>query len=145
MGIDTINLIKKIQSGKYDSTEAKNTDFPPKFTLAEYLGKLLAEKNLDRREVIKKSLLKQVPTLHIFEGVTKEPARERVLALALAMSLNTEETDKLLIYANKSQLYARRNTWESIIFTGLTHGWGVAKTNDALFDAGEEPLLGDIN
>lgn len=140
MGVDTENLIKKIKSGKYNpaDNQVNFTDF----TLAEYLNKILAEKNLSRKEVIKKSLLKQVPTSHIFEGVTKEPARERVLALA--MNLDIEETDKLLIYANKSQLYARRSNWEAIIFSGIVHHWGIDKTNAALFDAGETQLIGDI-
>ena len=100
---------------------------------------------MSRKEVIKKSLLKQVPTSHIFEGVTKEPARERILALALAMELDIEETEKLLVYANKSQLYARRSNWEAIIFSGIIHHWGIDKTNEALYDADETPLLGDIH
>ena len=142
MGVDTENLTKKIVSGKYNpaDNQVNFTDF----TLAEYLNKLLDEKNLSRREIIRKSLLKQVPTSHIFEGVTKEPARERILALALAMELDTEETDKLLVYANKSQLYARRSNWEAIIFSGIIHHWGIDKTNAVLFDAEESPLLGDI-
>ena len=143
MGVDTENLTKKIVSGKYDPTADNQVNFTD-FTLAEYLNKLLDEKNLSRREIIRKSLLKQVPTSHIFEGVTKEPARERILALALAMELDIEETNKLLVYANKSQLYARRSNWEAIIFSGIVHHWGIDKTNAVLFDAEESPLLGDI-
>ena len=144
MGVDTENFVEKIKSGKYNLNADNQVSFTD-FTLAEYLNQLLDEKNLSRKEVIKKSLLKQVPTSHIFEGVTKEPARERILALALAMELDTEETDKLLVYANKSQLYARRSNWEAIIFSGIIHHWGIDKTNEALFDAGETPLLGDIH
>ena len=143
MGVDTENFVEKIKSGKYNPTTDNQVSFTD-FTLAEYLNQLLDEKNLSRKEVIKKSLLKQVPTSHIFEGVTKEHARERILALALAMELDTEETDKLLVYANKSQLYARRSNWEAIIFSGIIHHWGIDKTNEALYDAGETPLLGDI-
>ena len=98
-----------------------------------------------RTEIIKKSLLNQVTTNHIFEGRTKKPARTRLLALALAMGLNFEQTNKLLTYGEAAAIYPRRNTWEAIIFLGIERCWGVQKTNEALFDAGESPLLGDIN
>lgn len=92
MGVDTEKLVEKIKNGKYNPTADNQFNFTD-FTLAE--------KNLSRNEVIKKSLLKQVQTSHIFEDITKEPARERILALALAMELDIEETDRLLIYVNK--------------------------------------------
>ena len=72
MGVDTENLVEKIKSGKYNPTADNQVSFTD-FTLAEYLNQLLDEKKLSRKEVIKKSLLKQVPTSHIFEGVKFTP------------------------------------------------------------------------
>lgn len=145
MGVDTTNFENKILQSRKPETVISSATFPKNFTLAEYLEKLLADKNLERREVIKKSQLNQVTTQHIFEGRTKEPARLRLIALALAMELNAEETEKLLIYGNAAKIYPRRNEWEAIIFLAINKNWSVTKTNDELHNAGQTPLLGDIS
>ena len=145
MGVDTTNFKNKILQSRTPETVISSATFPKNFTLAEYLAKLLADKNLERKAVIKKSQLKQVPTEHIFEGITKEPARPRLIALALAMELNEEETEKLLIYGNAAKIYPRRNEWEAIIFLAIHKNWSVTKTNEELHAAKQTPLLGDIN
>ena len=113
------------------------------FTLAEYLNKLLAEKNLTKTEVIKNSQLDTTYIYRVFSGITKKPARQNVIAIALAMKLSTKETNYLLYYAGVEKLYVR-NEWDSIIFFALENNLSVAETNELLQESNELPLLGDI-
>ena len=113
------------------------------YTLAEYLNKLLAEKKLSKAEIIKFSQLDATYVYRVFSGVTKKPARQNVIALALALKLSPKETNYLLYYAGVEKLYVR-NEWDSIIFFALENNLSVAETNELLQDSKEFPLLGDV-
>ncbi len=109
------------------------------YTLAEYLRRLLAEKNLTRAQVIRDSLLKPDYAPHIFAG-RKNPSREKVLSLALAMKLTPKETDYLLYYAGHSKLYVR-DTWDAVIIFALENGKTVSETDELLSDSNFAPLI----
>ncbi len=111
------------------------------FTLAQYLKKLLAEKNLTRAQVIRESLLDEGYAQHIFGG-RKNPSREKILSLALAMKLSTEEANRLLYYAGHEKLYAR-NRRDDVIAYALNVNKTVLQTNELLTDLQLEPLLAD--
>ena len=64
--------------------------------LGEYLEKLLAEKNLTKKEVIERSDLNREYVYHIFSGLKKNPSRPKILAIAMAMELDLEEIQYLL-------------------------------------------------
>lgn len=110
------------------------------FTLAEYLEHLLAEKGLSKAEVVRKSELDTVYGYHIFGGRKKNPAREKVLALALAMGLTVPETQRLLHYARVGSLYARE-PWDNVILFALEHHKSVDETNRLLEDLHAGALL----
>ena len=110
------------------------------YTLAEYLQKLLDEKQLSKMEVIANSRLERLYAYHIFAGRKKNPSRQKVIALALAMGLTPEETQYLLYYAGAEQLYVR-NPWDSILWFALDHHMTVVDTNIMLQKMSELPLL----
>lgn len=112
-----------------------------KYTLAEYLERLLKEKNLSKSEVIEKSRLERLYAYHIFAGRKKNPSRQKVIALALAMELTPEETQYLLYYAGAPQLYVR-NPWDGILWYALENRMSVVDTNIMLEKMAELPLLG---
>ena len=122
---------------------ADNKDNFKNFTLAEYLNKLLQERNLTKSELIKRSQLDTTYVYRVFSGVTKKPARTNVIALALALELSPKETNYLLYYAGVEKLYVR-NEWDSIIFFALENHLSVNETNELLAASNELPLLGDI-
>ena len=122
---------------------ADNKDSFRNFTLAEYLNKLLQERNLTKSELIKRSQLDTTYVYRVFSGVTKKPARTNVIALALALELSPQETNYLLYYAGVEKLYVR-NEWDSIIFFALENHLSVNETNELLAASNELPLLGDI-
>ncbi len=111
------------------------------YTLSEYLDMLLNEKHLTKSEVIDKSHLEQIYAYHIFAGRKKNPSRSKILALALAMKLSIDETQRLLYYAGSERLYVR-NTWDSVILYALNHHMTVPDTNMLLLKLSENPLLG---
>lgn len=75
--------------------------------LSEYLEKLLAEKNLTKKDVIERSGLNREYVYHIFSGLRKNPSRPKILAIAVAMELSLEEIQYLLRYSNLGLLYPR--------------------------------------
>lgn len=122
---------------------ADNAENFRNFTLADYLNKLLAEKNLSKTDVIQKSQLDATYVYRVFSGITKKPARPKIIAVALALNLSPKETDYLLYYAGAEKLYVR-NEWDSIIFFALENHLSIAETNELLLASNELPLLGDV-
>ena len=111
-----------------------------RYTLAEYLNQLLDEKRLSKADVVRESRLERVYGDHIFAGRKKNPSRNKVISLALAMKLAPEETQYLLYYAGAEQLYVR-NPRDSILWYALDHHMSVLDTNIMLQKMSEQPLL----
>ena len=109
--------------------------------LHEYLGQLLKEKNLEKQQVVRESLLERTYGYHIFSGAKKNPSRTKLLPIALAMHLDLSETQKLLRYAGLGMLYPR-NPWDSIIISAIQKGLSVKNTNVLLEQLGEKQILG---
>ena len=116
-----------------------NKDNLHTFTLAEYLRRLLEEKNLSKAQVIRASELDATYAHHIFGG-RKNPSREKVLSLALAMQLTPKETDYLLYYAGHERLYVR-DEWDAVIDFALENHKSVLQTNDLLEELKLAPLI----
>lgn len=111
-----------------------------KYTLAEYLRRLLEEKNLIKAQVIRDSQLDEGYAQHIFGG-RKNPSREKILSLALAMKLSPKETNYLLYYAGHNKLYARDER-DAVIIFALENRKTVLQTNELLTDLKMESLIG---
>ena len=127
-----------------DSMEAffaENGAHLRRLTLADYLAQLLEEKGLTKAEVVRRSNLHQVYGYHIFGGYKKNPSKEKVLALALAMGLTTEEAQRLLYYAGAKQLYVR-DPWDSVVWYALEHKMSVGEANELLEKLNVGRLLG---
>ena len=107
--------------------------------LGEYLEKLLAEKNLTKKEVIERSDLNREYVYHIFSGLKKNPSRPKILAIAMAMELDLDEIQYLLRYAGFGLLYPR-NQWDAIIISAVEQKFTVAQTNELLYRLGEKTL-----
>ena len=110
-------------------------------TLAEYLRCSLNEKNLTKAQVIRDSQIDEGYAQHIFGG-RKNPSREKILSLALAMGLTPKETDYLLYYAGHNKLYAR-NERDAVLTFALENHKTVLQTNELLEDLKMRPLLGE--
>ncbi len=108
--------------------------------LPEYLEQLLAQKHLEKNEVIHESHLDRGYAYQIFSGRKENPSRPKLLALALAMRLDLAETQYLLRYAGHGSLYPR-NPWDSIVISAIGQGLSVMETNLLLEKLGETVML----
>ena len=124
--------------------DAENEENFRKYTLAEYLQKLLDEKNLVKAQVIKDSCLDEIYAYRIFSGDRKNTSRKNILSLAVAMKLSPKETDYLLYYAGHKKLYVR-DQWDHIIWYALKNGNSILETNELLTDMNLSPLLGKLD
>ena len=108
-------------------------------TLAAHLARLLAEKHLEKADVIARSGLGDY-AYHIFAGRKRNPGKPKCLALALAMQLTRKEAQHLLYAAGAAPLYVR-NPWDSVLCYALDHHMTVIDTNLLLESLSQKPLL----
>ena len=145
MSKDTSQLKNELSVTKnIDEFIANNRENFREYTLREYLNHLLSVKNLSKAEVIQKSCLEQTYAYHIFSGRKKNPSRNKVLSIALAMRLSPDETQYLLYYAGAEQLYVR-NPWDSVLWYALENHLTVLDTDILLSKLSEKPLLRNID
>lgn len=107
-------------------------------TLAEYLNELLAQKGLKRAEVVRAAGINETFGYQIFKG-QRNPARDKVLQLALAMGLSLRETNRLLKAAGSNELYCKDRR-DAIVLFCIDHGCSLQKTDEELYRFGEKTL-----
>ena len=107
-------------------------------TISEHLNTLLKERNLKKADVIKKSGINNVYAYQIFSGI-KHPSRDRLLQLALAMGLTTEQTQRLLKIGGSAALYPRIKR-DSVIIYSLNNNISVFDCDEILYELGEKTL-----
>ena len=119
---------------------SRNKDelLPP---VGEYLRELMKSKGLRSSEVIRAAHLDRNYAYHIFSGEKPNPSRIKLLALAIAMRLDLDETQHLLLCGGHSTLYPR-NPWDSVLISAIEQRLSVEETNLLLEQLGEKELLG---
>ncbi len=133
---ELINEIKAANS--VDSFLDKNSEEMLCTTIAKELNALLTEKKLKRADVIRHSGLDTVYGNQIFSG-TRNPKRNKLLAICFGMKLDFAETQTLLKHVGFNLLYAKDKR-DSIIIYSLQHKRSVFDCNIDLCDNGFEPL-----
>lgn len=103
-------------------------------SLKEYLKELLAETGLRVSHVADRSQ-KGDYIYQVFRGI-KNPSRDVMLSIALAMELTLEKTARLLRIARMPLLDAR-NRRDSIFIFAINRKLTVPETNDILYEYGE--------
>ena len=137
---NTEELLAEIKKDKDIENYIKRNQEEFTVPLHEYLNNLLVEKNLSKKDVVSICGLERSYAYHIFSG-SSNPSREKILALAIAMNLNLEETQYLLRYAKMSPLYPR-DPWDSVIISAIEQHLNVIQTDLLLGQVGETRLLG---
>ena len=108
-------------------------------THAAELERLISEKGLQKKDVIAASNLSEVYAYQIFGGQRKNPGREKVLCLAVAMGLNLEEVQNLLKVSGYAPLYAK-NDFDCVVIYGVCRQMNILAINELLYDNGKETL-----
>lgn len=128
--------------------EIKNTDDPAnllsarpmtELNLPDYLKYLLEKKGLVRKDVIKEARLNETYGWEIFSLPQKRPGKDKLVAIALAMGLNLEETRRLFWHAQVSFLYPKTKRGALIIFA-IQKEMTLTQADELLFENGCETI-----
>ena len=119
-----------------DYLETIDNNYPE--SLSEYLKNLMEEKQVKATELIKRSKIERTYCYQILNG-RKKPGRDKIIAIALALRLSLEETQRLLETAKESVLYAKSRR-DSVLVFALNHKYSLIDTNQLLVQYGETEL-----
>lgn len=134
----TEDLVNEIMTGKHISRylTANQEEFLD-ISLHDYLQSLLSETQLKVSQVVDRSY-KGEYIYQVFRGI-KNPGRDILLCIALAMELDLDKTAYLLRIARMPLLDAR-NRRDSIIMFAIERKLSVPDTNDILYEFKEACL-----
>ena len=134
--LSTDELLKILRSTRSEAKLKEYTDALEKQasynSFSEYLGTFILEHQISESDLIKASGIQRTYAYQILSG-SKNPGREKVLALCIAAGMNYEETQRALTLANLGKLYPRRKE-DSIIIFALEHRLSVLQTNELLYE-----------
>ena len=109
-----------------------------KKTLCECLDWLNSKYNVKKSDVIKSSGLDQIYAYQIFAG-SKNPSRDKLVALMFGYSLSVSDGNMLLNCAGLSPLYPRSKR-DAIIIFGLNNKLSINEIDDLLFELNQETI-----
>ena len=140
MATTTTNLMNEI-------SKEKNLDKFKKRMQAEYVDenissmliKLINIKGVTIPEIIRDSNLAKGYVYEIINGTKKNPARDKVLAILIAIGCDINEVNNFLKRAGIAAI-DERNVRDSLIYFCINSGFDVLKTNDLLINENCNPL-----
>ena len=131
----TEDLVNEIVAGNsislyLDTNQNEFLEIP----LHEYLKSLLLRKNLKVSQIVERSY-KGEYVYQVFRGI-KNPGRDVIICIALAMELGLDESQYLLRIARMPHLDVR-NRRDSIIIFAINRKLTVPEANDILYEYNE--------
>lgn len=134
--IETDEIMEMIirDGSEYFSKERKY-----KIEIGIYLEQLMDERGITRKDVGRKLNLEESYVRKLFGG-QRIPTRKILLQCAFLMSLNLEETQRLLEIGQKPRLYPRIR-YDAAIIHGMERKMNLEQMNAFLEEIGEETLL----
>lgn len=133
----TEELLQELTDAPSIDAYVEGRDFPAG-SLSDYLNGLLEAKGLKRAEVVRMANLNETFGYQIFTGA-RNPSRNKVLQIALAMALTLREANRALNAAGASALNPKSRRDAIIIFC-IDRGCSLQKTNEELYRFGEDTI-----
>lgn len=138
--LDTKLLMRLLrENANFDEFLARGGDAVNNPTLPVCLIRYLSEADMSVAQVAEASMLSQSFAYQVFSGIRK-PGRNALISVALALGLDVESTQRLLVVAQKGELYPRVRRDAAILFA-IEHGYSLLQTEELLQSAGEASLL----
>ena len=133
-----------IKADDLDAFLSQNRDSFDETDAQELLHSLLERSGLSKAELARRSGVSEVYVHQLFSGI-RHPSRDRLICLALGMSVTLEEMQELLRRLGHAELYAKekyaKEKRDAIIIYGIAHGQTLQELNDSLFDRGTATLI----
>ena len=120
-------LFRTTSFDRFLQEEGDSVSMPP---FHEYLCRLCGERGEVREHVIRRADIERTYGHQIFRGI-RQPSRDKVLQLAFGFRLNPEEAQRLLIAAQKRQLYPKLRRDAAILY-GLSHRLAITEVQELL-------------
>ena len=108
-------------------------------TLSDYLNEFIARKNLLVTDVVKNSRMSKDYAYALLNGNRKNPTKDRIIALCLAIGMNLTETQRALKICGMV-LYSKNKRDAAIIICINREIYDIDRVNDFLLDNGLEIL-----
>lgn len=128
-----------IETSDLDEFLSENSENFNSESASDLLNSLLAEKNISKAAIAKKSGISEVYLHQIFSG-KRNPSRNRLICLCFGLEASIDTTNELLKLCGFAQLYSA-NRRDAIIIYGLSHNIDLFSINDKLFTEDEETLF----
>lgn len=107
-------------------------------SFSEYVNDKILTSGKMISAVIQDAQIQRTYGYQILNG-TKNPGRNKVIALSLALQLSLDDTQRALTLSGESILYSKNKRDSALIFA-LQKNLSVQQTNELLFDMKEELL-----
>lgn len=107
-------------------------------SLSEYLQHMLDLHGLRRIDVIHAANLNETFGYQVFTG-SRQASRDKLLQIAFAMGLTSQETGRLLQAGGTNGLYCKTKR-DAIILFCLNHGASLSEVNEELYRFGEQTI-----
>ena len=141
------NMIKKptdkmmdklLKSNNIEEYLKENEKYFVDLAISQFLSEYIKSKNLTKSHIIKDAEISEIFGFQVLSG-TRNPSRNTLLSLCIAMGMTVEEVQSSLKIAKFAPLYPKLKR-DSIIIWGIVNGKGVCEINNELYDNNEETL-----
>ena len=140
-GIATDDLFKMIQSEpeKFMNSISVNKRDDIRSMFTDNFNRLLQENGLTISQLVYKTPFSQSYLYQVASG-TRRMSRDSAIILSFAMSLDLEQTQRLLKYSNNAELYPKVRR-DAVIICCIECGMTVEQADDMLLKKSEKGLI----
>ena len=139
-GKSTGDLTAELMSqSNLDSYLKDNQPFFNSLNVAERLAALFGRHPMSKSALARKAGMSEVYLHQVLSG-RRNPSRDRLLCLCIALEATLEETQTLLQCASYAPLYPKSRR-DAIISHAIIHHTNLAEINDILFSENEKTLF----
>lgn len=110
-------------------------DFFVRASVNEYFETMLSARGMSRAQALERAGIKQSIGFQLLNGTRTAKNRDVYVRLALALSLTLDDTQRMLKFLKKGELYPLRERDAALVFC-LAHGYSIEETNRLLLDNG---------
>lgn len=133
---ELLEMLKGVDDRK--SLKDYLTTIEENMTFSQYIGELMKQKKLDKSAVVKQANIHRTYAYQILDG-SKNPGRDKAIAICIAMNLTLKETQRALTLSENRILYAK-DARDSIIIFCINKKASIMETNELLYEE-KQPIL----
>lgn len=113
--------------------------------IAEYLNEIIKKKGLKKSKIIQDSGLNKQYFYEILSGKKGKSFKQNtVLAIAIAMKMTLDETQRLLRLCKTGELYSKKKR-DAIIMWGISHQKSLSDIHELLENEHEETIMKPVD